>query len=331
MSPDKRAEDWNRLILPGSGRKYFYNVATGESRWDINIEGGPYSSNVTRVSTQSQQYRGSKTLTCKRDQVHNGRLHSSQQNYSSFTDNIDQPQYGIRHRRQHSYEYMSPIRPERQRSQGPGSLPRVSCHQTPQLHHFANNTGRWSLSKSVKSTRTAGFDPQHNISDTKETKRRNTTAKAPPMTNQDTVDLFQTSLDPESKPDNYNKDYIRLSKQYKLMERYRIKPNFPRSLDSPRPICISCQQRSQKIDKVLFPCEHVCICTSCLKSSLPRRCPLCKESIRQIFDIDGRETENYWKWIEEVGAIIFFIFYGTSDSLHLLITSLEQPKHGHHR
>ena len=315
MSPDKRTGDWSRLILPGSGRKYFYNVATGESRWDLKNEGGPYSNvnpyapngkpmSLHRVSYQPQHYyKESKSLNDGIHQIHN---YSANQEHNSSNDNTDH--YGIRNRRQqYSYGYMTPPRSERHRSQGPCSLPRPSCHRTRQPHHIANSTGRWSLSKPAETTRrnTADFNPQYNVSNKRERNHRKTTQKAPSYTNQGIEDLFQSSTD-QSKPDKYNKDYIRLSHEYKLSERYRIKPNSSRSLDSPRPICLSCQNTTQRIDKVLFPCEHACICTSCLKSSVPQKCPLCKENIRRVFDLDGKESENYWKWIEEVGAVIIY-------------------------
>eukprot|EP00956_Cyclotella_meneghiniana_P022769 scaffold43433_cov74-Cyclotella_meneghiniana.AAC.3 len=65
-----------------------------------------------------------------------------------------------------------------------------------------------------------------------------------------------------TKPSNYNKDYLRLSKEYKLME------------------------------------------SSCLKSSLPKHCPLCNEIIRQVFDRDGKERDRYWEWCDEVKPAI---------------------------
>eukprot|EP00804_Cyclotella_cryptica_P001759 CCRYP_018598-RA/>CCRYP_018598-RA protein AED:0.00 eAED:0.00 QI:73/1/0.5/1/0/0/2/0/133 len=70
------------------------------------------------------------------------------------------------------------------------------------------------------------------------------------------------------------------------------------------PVCVSCHNEYRSLEKFLFPCEHVCICSQCLITSRPKRCPLCQEHIQKILDHNGYEHEEYWKWVEEVKPAI---------------------------
>ena len=121
----------------------------------------------------------------------------------------------------------------------------------------------------------------------------------------------------KTKPSNYNKDYLRLSKEYKLMERYRSNPHSFKSKQlHTSSVCLRCQRNIP--DKVLFPCEHACMCSSCLKSSLPKHCPLWNEIIRQVFDRDGKERERYWEWCDEVSS------HSGNSCKHLCLLSCER-------
>ena len=60
---------------------------------------------------------------------------------------------------------------------------------------------------------------------------------------------------------------------------------------------------------VLFPCEHKCVCRSCLQTNGIGEsreegkwplCPLCCQEIKRILPSDGREVEKYWNWVLEV-------------------------------
>jgi len=122
----------------------------------------------------------------------------------------------------------------------------------------------------------------------------------------DEKNLFQaTSTNTEHADeafDSYTKDYIGLSNEYRRMEKYRIHPV---KRDTKRqPACIICGRRSVTFNKVFFPCEHRCVCSTCLDKKLPKQCPLCKDAVRIVlpWKINGREHEAYWKWVEEVGT-----------------------------
>lgn len=97
---------------------------------------------------------------------------------------------------------------------------------------------------------------------------------------------------------SYTKDYIRMSKEYKTMEKYRV---YPTKKDTcHHPACVHCSRR--KVQKVFFPCEHG-TCNICLHKQPPKQCPLCNEIIRVVLDRTGNEYEEYWKWVEEVGFL----------------------------
>lgn len=115
------------------------------------------------------------------------------------------------------------------------------------------------------------------------TQRRKTMNSIFPFQDEVIMYQLQSVQQKKTKPDNYNKDYLRLSQEYKLMERYRSNTHLSKSSQLHTTLaCLGCQRRGP--DKVLFPCEHACICSSCLKSSLPKCCPLCKEVIQEWCD-----------------------------------------------
>ena len=77
-------------------------------------------------------------------------------------------------------------------------------------------------------------------------------------------------------------------------------------------ICTLCQ--NEKVNDIFFPCEHRCVCKSCIKSQqiceegmLSKftngycMCPLCSEPIKLILEYEnGNETRRYWTWVYEV-------------------------------
>jgi hypothetical protein len=69
------------------------------------------------------------------------------------------------------------------------------------------------------------------------------------------------------------KNYIALATEYKMWDRYRLHRNFTNP-------CVICLQNTSLL-KVLFPCEHRCICESCFHQVKSwKECPLCKEEVR---------------------------------------------------
>jgi hypothetical protein len=101
-----------------------------------------------------------------------------------------------------------------------------------------------------------------------------------------------------------NKDYIAMAKTYKQHYPYRKSNN--------NAICTLCQ--NEKVHDIFFPCEHRCVCKSCIKSQqiceeglLSKftngycMCPLCSEPIKLILEYEnGNETIRYWTWVYEV-------------------------------
>jgi len=90
------------------------------------------------------------------------------------------------------------------------------------------------------------------------------------------------------------KDYLALAREYKRMEPYRS--NNPHS----DVLCVRCNSSNESISKVFFPCEHCCVCTSCISGKAWSVCPLCKREIRLILDRTGYEREEYWTCVNQV-------------------------------
>ncbi len=101
-----------------------------------------------------------------------------------------------------------------------------------------------------------------------------------------------------------NQDYLGLARDYKMQRKF--------SDPQKHPSCVLCHKDSAK--DTFFPCEHRCVCASCIKSEnfcderdMPYRkngyniCPLCASVIKCMIPFDhGREVEKYWEWVEEV-------------------------------
>jgi hypothetical protein len=124
----------------------------------------------------------------------------------------------------------------------------------------------------------------------------------------------------EDDPHRYAKDYISMAREYKQMESYRcnnleifqnvcmhcqtmvFKPNLnhdnndKRKVESSRPVT-----RTNKLSKVFFPCEHLCVCDYCFSKDGPWQiCPLCNQNIKVVFEHNGKEIDEYWKWASEI-------------------------------
>ena len=140
----------------------------------------------------------------------------------------------------------------------------------------------------------------------------------------------------------YTKDYIKLVQDYKKMSCYlHGNPKLKRK-------CIVCKRKAQTsmivkrterrsstkqkrkskqrpqqpshrekypppvlfLSKVLFPCQHRCICSECWESQTFIKCPFCNEEIKIAIDYSGKsssddggtskEEEQYWDWINEI-------------------------------
>ena len=126
----------------------------------------------------------------------------------------------------------------------------------------------------------------------------------------------------KGQPHRYAKDYIAMAKEYKRMESYRcnntemfqnlciqceamvFKSNVPNKESRSQPSIrssLSTIDRANKLSKVFFPCEHLCVCNACFNNKGPwHTCPLCNQNVKVVFEHSGRETEEYWKWVNEI-------------------------------
>ncbi|TMW61907.1 hypothetical protein Poli38472_010970 [Pythium oligandrum] len=81
--------------------------------------------------------------------------------------------------------------------------------------------------------------------------------------------------------------------------------------------CLMC--KLQPITTIFYPCQHKCVCNTCLRdysigeyglSNPPVRttCPLCLTTIRLLLPHNGREEELYWQWISKVEPVLPMLY-----------------------
>ena len=101
-----------------------------------------------------------------------------------------------------------------------------------------------------------------------------------------------------------NQDYLGLAYIYKIQRPY--------SDHNYKAVCVLCHQRPAQ--DVFFPCEHRCVCRSCIKSERfvedrlmakteggYNMCPLCACTIKLVLPHEhGKEVAKYWDWVEEI-------------------------------
>jgi hypothetical protein len=279
-------DEWSLLIHPNSGRKYFYNIKSGESRWNLQAIGGPYSS-----------YDTDPLLT--NNLTHRHTNANARQRYHSLNqDGFDEK--AVKYNRPGKLSFMTP--PRERRLSFPGQ------HAPNSQQQSLSAVAKHRKTHTIKSpnnfiARDDALDRKYTIGQTQQGSGLRTLL---PLSVGDVINVTQSS-DTKSRPmlDNYNKDYIALSKEYHLMERFRVNPCSSSPDLEYTPTCVMCKRGGKRL-KVLFPCEHVCACGSCLESSLSKRCPVCNEIIRVVFDHDGNAHENYMRWAEEVSISFTF-------------------------
>ena len=107
-------------------------------------------------------------------------------------------------------------------------------------------------------------------------------------------------------------DYVSLANIHRL----QIKFSSHAAKFGEVPICLLCHKSECKT--VLFPCEHRCVCDSCIqKESFCDadtvhkilngfcNCPLCAQIIKKMLPYDnGKEIEKYWDWVNEVNPVM---------------------------
>ena len=126
--------------------------------------------------------------------------------------------------------------------------------------------------------------------------------------------------DKEALVGGQNQDYVGLAHVYKLQRPY--------SDHRSNPACVLCHKASAV--HVFFPCEHRCVCATCMvsenfceeqhmTSSGYCICPLCADSIKRILPHEGgAEVEKYWAWVEEISPALppgFVRSFGHSSSI----------------
>ena len=89
---------------------------------------------------------------------------------------------------------------------------------------------------------------------------------------------------------SYSKNYLKLSKDFVAASKYHVN-----SRRKTCPTCVKCMTKRSK--KVIFPCEHVCLCSAC---SVPKQCPICKCPVHVVLENADNVIDNYWLWVDEV-------------------------------
>ena len=97
-----------------------------------------------------------------------------------------------------------------------------------------------------------------------------------------------------------NKDYVAMAKEARQQSKYRHYQKLV--IDKGKRVkCVLCG--TMEVADVLFPCQHMCTCQSCLHEHQIQPgegCPLCMTVIRRILPYTGKEAETYWNWCHEV-------------------------------
>ncbi len=104
----------------------------------------------------------------------------------------------------------------------------------------------------------------------------------------------ESSLLSNLKGASYSKDYSKLSKEFVVASRYHINMNKSRK---GYPTCVKCKMKRSK--KVVFPCEHLCVCSACLDNDIPKQCPICKCPVHVVLDYSDDIIDRYWLWLDE--------------------------------
>ncbi|KAL3781222.1 hypothetical protein HJC23_003539 [Cyclotella cryptica] len=199
MSPIKN-EEWTQLIVPNSGRVYFYNVTNGESRWDIRNQGGPYDG--IKYSNPRPLQSDARVA----DHAYHNR------NYRSLNSAYEYADDQYQKRRRPEYQFMTPPRADRRSRVELGSHP----------------GSKWILDKPEESIRRDLLDMYHHHKMQESTKLLADTYEPPKHATDRTtaktyyVHSLPARNDVEPTPQNYNKDYVRLSHDYKRMAKYRV-------------------------------------------------------------------------------------------------------------
>jgi rubrerythrin len=297
---------WTQLFT--SGRVYWYNVNTGETRWQIEREGGPYNQQMQSAppTRQRQSHHGYSTPQYYRGpgrhllpHTHSSSVRSLH-SYSFIGSTSSIPMYRTpslstqQHQRDRRRIKHSDDTHQRQLSE---ELRRIT-HANERIHHSSSILSPASTAKTKsRSLQNREVDERYNA-----IPNGNTLSKPNSILTDDNhiVELFPST---EAKTtESHARDYVGLSEDYNKLERYRFSSKTYN--DTSRHLeCVLCM-RPKRIDKVFFPCEHKCICTLCLERSAPKNCPLCNDVVKLVLDDTDDANEMYWEWVEEVKPTI---------------------------
>lgn len=117
--------------------------------------------------------------------------------------------------------------------------------------------------------------------------------------------ICEKSASPETSP-RVKRNYVQMARLYKIYRPYSLTESTFKSLK-----CVLCHDQ-EPID-VFFPCEHRCVCRSCIQKEQICddvtfetnvngycNCSLCAEVIKKIIPFEnGKEIEKYWAWVLE--------------------------------
>jgi hypothetical protein len=117
-------------------------------------------------------------------------------------------------------------------------------------------------------------------------------------------DKVNPSSKNDEEPNQPQQDYLGLAKIYKIQQPFR---DYNSQIK-----CVLCHKHTPT--SVLYPCQHRCICNTCLESeaicSLEQmtlvpsgfcNCPLCGTILKKILPADnGNDEDLYWNWVLEV-------------------------------
>ena len=120
-----------------------------------------------------------------------------------------------------------------------------------------------------------------------------------------------------------SKNYSKLSCDFKALSKYHVNAKRKQC-----PTCVKC--RKKQSNKVIFPCEHLCLCSAC-SVQIPKQCPLCKCPVQVVLQNKDNVIDNYWLWVDEVESPLTATFIGcfrvkSYDAINAAIATTEQRK-----
>ena len=124
----------------------------------------------------------------------------------------------------------------------------------------------------------------------------------------------------------FQHDYVKIAKEYQGTSKFRVP-----SMITPC-VCVICLLNLST--HVIFPCEHLCFCYSCLECSYPKQCPVCQSPVHIVLKHTGGDStsDTYWKWVDAAKSPLTEAFIekfrrNSNDAINAAVVQLVDQQH----